>query len=548
MSISNDNDLAELEVFFRPTSLVLFGVSRKVGKSGNFIIKNMVKYGASRLFIIHPKADEIMGVKCYKSLEKLSVGEFGDEKAEEHRILNIDLAIIALPVSYVTETAIECIKYGIKGILIESGNIGNNKAEIKENSKRLKEAQEHYAKIHGYKTRIMGPNSLGVFNNFAGIETNEEIEGNAKNGKGEALHLIKNRKIFFTAIMETKVWPVFLPIKNNLSIVAQTGLVVSGFFIDILEERDVAISKIMAIGNKFDFNECDALEYLNKDPYTKVIAMYLEDIKDGRRFYNLCKEAIYKYGKKIVILPSGTSELGQKAKMSHTNSLSGNSAVFRGMCKQLGIICVESLHDLLLTAKILTHIKIPENNSAGLISISGAGCVLMADFAERFGYNVPDLNKEIIEQIRPVFPEWADISHPVDMWASIEKFGAQVSYDKVIETFLNSGQFNIIFVASIAGRRAILDYDFFKNMRKKYPDVPIIFQVFGGWSDLKTKLKNEFQTIYDEGLLVSADSEDMEKGTPAHGMTSNTIHPSIKFDPIEESNSMFYIPISYDLE
>ena len=131
-----------IDFFFKPKSVVLFGISRKIGKSGRFVLRNMINYfndmkesiggekkeesgekkKNTRLFIIHPSADEIDGVKCIKDFKEIP---------EELRF-NIDLAIISLPVKFVTDAVLKCIKHNVAGVLIQSGNIGNSESEIKE--------------------------------------------------------------------------------------------------------------------------------------------------------------------------------------------------------------------------------------------------------------------------------------------------------------------------------------------------------------------------------------------------------------------------------
>ena len=115
--------------------------------------------------------------------------------------------------------------------------------------------------------------------------------------------------------------------KNSISIIAQTGLMVSGYLIDFIEQQDVGISKICAIGNKLDINESDMLEVIMEDPNTKVIAMYLESIVEGSRFFRLCKTAIFEKNKIIILLKPGTSEIGKHAILSHTQSIAGNSKI-----------------------------------------------------------------------------------------------------------------------------------------------------------------------------------------------------------------------------
>ena len=438
--------------FLQPTSVVLYGVSRQVGKTGFFIATNMLSYNPKYLYVIHPTAEEVHGITCKKKLADLP---------EEIRN-NIDLAIISVPIAYVINSVIECIHHHVKGIIIGSGDLGFTEEEIRNNREKIHEALSHQPTP---KTRIIGPNALGVFNN-------------------------ENR--FFTAIMTMKQYPPFG--KSAVSIIGQTGLMVSGYLTDFFEHKDIAISKIFAIGNKFDINECDILELLLEDSNTKVIAMYLESIIEGTRFYRLCKKGINEKGKIIVLLKPGKSIIAKNAIMSHTQSIAGNTEIIRGMCSQLGIIQVDDLQEFIQACKLAANIPLPKGNSAGLVSISGAGCVLLADLADEYQFAIKPLSKTIIQQLKRIFPEWANISHPLDIWASIEQHQTS-SYNVVLESFLSSKSFDFIIICNIGGVRTDVDFEYIRELRKKYPTIPIILQLFGGFQAKKSLFSSEFEQV-----------------------------------------------------
>ncbi len=440
-----------LDFFFRPKNIVLYGISRNSGKSGYFIAMNMKKYKPDHLYVIHPEVDEVHGIPCKKKFEDLP-----DATRE-----NIDLVIISLPVPFATEAVLECIQYEVKGIIIGSGNVGLNEEEVSLNTVKIRNALQ----LHGNKTRIIGPNGLGVFSN-------------------------ENK--LFTAIMTMEEYPPFG--KDSVSIIAQTGLMVSGYLIDFIEHKDIGISKICAIGNKLDINESDMLEVIIEDPNTKVIAMYLESIIEGTRFYKLCKKAIYEKQKILILLKPGVSTIGKRAILSHTQSIAGNSDIVSAMCSQLGIIQVDDLREFIQACKLTANLPLPRGNSAGLISISGAGCVLLADLAEEYKFSVKKLPEHVLEKLKRVFPDWADISHPLDIWASIEQHRLE-SYNVVLESFLNAECFDFILVCNIGGRRTGVDYDYFRSMRKLYPKIPIIVQIFGGFSEKKQIFSDEFEQV-----------------------------------------------------
>jgi acyl-CoA synthetase (NDP forming) len=129
-----------LDFFFQPSSIVLYGISRKPGKSGYFIGLNMKTFNPEHLYIIHPEAEEIHGIPCKKRFEDIpnNIRDY------------IDLAIISLPVPHVTQAVLDCMNYGVKGIIIGSGNVGLNSNEVTENTKKIKEA------LHNNKEKKQG--------------------------------------------------------------------------------------------------------------------------------------------------------------------------------------------------------------------------------------------------------------------------------------------------------------------------------------------------------------------------------------------------------
>lgn len=443
-----------LDFFYKPKSVVLYGISRKEGKSGYFIAQNMNSYNPEHLYVIHPKTDVVHGIECKKEFSALP-------KSIRN---NIDLVIISLPVPSVTTAVLECITHGVKGIIIGSGNVGLNEQEVNVNSRKIHDALTQQS---GNKTRIIGPNGLGVFN---------------------------NANKFFTAIMTMDEYPPFR--KNSISIIAQTGLMVSGYLIDFVEQQDVGISKICAIGNKLDINESDMLEVIMEDPNTKIIAMYLESIMEGSRFFKLCKTAIYEKDKIIILLKPGASEIGKLAIHSHTKSIAGNSKIIQAMCSQLGIIQVDDLQEFIQACKLAGNIPIPKGNSAGLISISGAGCVLLADLAEEYGFQIRNFSDFplMLKKLKEIFPEWADVSHPLDIWASIEQYRTK-SYNVVLEAFLESKLFDFVFMCNIGGKRTGVDFNYIRNLKTNYPEIPIIIQLLGGFQEKKLLFSKEFEQV-----------------------------------------------------
>ncbi|HEY0090305.1 MAG TPA: CoA-binding protein [Candidatus Lokiarchaeia archaeon] len=384
-----------MESFFYPNSIVIYGVSKNENKSGNRVLKNILNFKKEDIYLIHHKIDYIYGIKCYKNILELPTKK-------------IDLAIIILPVELVLDALEECIKFEVKSIIVESGALyikGQNDAENLKKIEKIKDILKEKK-----KTRIMGPNSIGCYC--------------ANKGKNDLITSL----IYFEKFPGLK--------QKNLSIISQTGLTLSGILQSQNYIQEFGISKIAAIGNKFDVNESDLLDFFEKDPNTDVIALYLEDIKDGARFKEQCIRISKK--KPIILLKSGKTEKGKKAIISHTASIAGDYKIIEALSKQIGLIVVDDFYELITMAKMILSQPIPKGNKIAVISISGAGTVLSCDLAERFGLELPPMSDSQKKKMCEIFPKfaWDDVYNPLDIWSAVEYVGPEEAYKRAGEIIL----------------------------------------------------------------------------------------------------------------
>jgi len=318
----------------------------------------------------------------------------------------------------------------------------------------------------------MGPNSIGIY-------------CANKDGKDLTTSLI-----YFDQMPGLK--------DKNLSIVSQTGLTLSGLLLGQNYIQEVGISKIAAIGNKFDVNESDLLVYLESDKNTDAIALYLEDIKDGKRFMEQCK-TISK-NKPILLLKSGKTEKGKKAIISHTKSMAGDYKIIEAMSKQVGIITVEDFNELFTLSKIILSQPIPKGNKLAVISISGAGTVLSCDLAEKYGLELPPMSTAQNEKMREIFPEWAwdDVYNPLDIWASVELVGPDKTYKFAGETFLEEeSQFNALVYLITGIKESEFDWDILHQININHPHIPIYMGFFGGDKKILLDWREILEEKYD---------------------------------------------------
>ena len=424
-----------MDRFFHPKKIVLFGASSNPRKGGHHVLKNIKQYVQNNenieFHIIHPSADIIEGVHCYRKI--------ADIKSEK---IIFDLAIIVVPIHVVMDTVRQCIKHDVRGILIESGQLDNDPNKAKECGEEIKSL------VHGKDIRVVGPNSIGF--NVPSLKYCTPLNYN----------------------------PVYLETRErNVSFCGQSGLFVAGFIEQFMASQPFGISCSAAIGNKLDVNECDILEYYFDDPKTHVIGLYLEDIRDAPRFLSLIKK---NKQKPIVLLKSGKSEQGKKAIGSHTGSLAGNYSLIKGLSKQFGIYLVDSYQEMFDLITILCQYPSLNSQKLGVISISGSGCVMTADFAAKYHLELAPLSPSVHEKLRNFFPPWAPIFNPLDTWASIERVGSTKSFRELLNAYLQEDVYDAIILMTIATDLGALDWDYLKEVRKNYPNIVIILHFFGG--------------------------------------------------------------------
>ncbi len=344
---------SQLDSIFKPKSIVLIGASRKTESVGHGILVNLLKGGVfksrdcrpfkGKVFLVNPKADSLLGRKCYPSLSEI----------DEH----IDLAIIAVPARVVPGVMKECISKGVKGAIIISAGFG----EFGEEGKRLQKEVVRIARKG--KIRIVGPNCLGV------------------------LRMENSMNASFAPTM---------PPKGGVAFVSQSGALADSVIDWAIDER-YGFSNIISYGNKADLDAEDFMEWLAEDDETKVITLYIEGVKDGRRFLNIAKKVCRK--KPVIALKAGRGMAGTKAISSHTGSLAGSYKVYEAAFKQAGIIQADNVEELFDLAKAVSEQPPCKKNSIAIVT-NGGGCgVLAADYCEDFGVRLAEFKKSTIKKL-----------------------------------------------------------------------------------------------------------------------------------------------------
>ncbi|MEM1588306.1 MAG: acetate--CoA ligase family protein [Candidatus Bathyarchaeia archaeon] len=377
----------KLEAFFNPSSIAIIGASREPEKVGHKVLKNLIEAGyKGRIYPINPQASEIMGLKCYKSV--LEAPE------------SIDLAIIVVPARIVLKVAEECGEKGVKGLIVIS-------AGFSETGKEGALLEEQLVKIcKKYGMKLQGPNCLGIINTRMNINAS-----------------------FASAT----------PTPGTVGFISQSGALGSTILNWALENR-VGFTSFISLGNEADLEVSDFLEALGEDEETKVIALYIEGVKDGRKFIRIAKEVSKK--KPILALKAGVTEVGVKAVASHTGSLAGSEAAFSAAFKKAGILRVSSLEELFNLILAFESQPIPKGNNVLIITNGGGPGILAADACEKCGLNLPLLEESLVKTLRENLPSHASFSNPLDVLGDAD----EKRYFLALQAGLKSKKINALII------------------------------------------------------------------------------------------------------
>jgi len=435
-------NIARLREFFNPQSIAVIGASRESSKPGSLILRNLKKSDAF-VYAVNPYAEEIDGVKCYHSV--VDIPEV------------VDMAIIAIPSKLVAKELKKCVARGVKSIIIISSGFGEAGEEGKKAEKEVKDL------IEGSRTKVLGPNTLGVF--------------------------LPNNKIDTLFVDE---YALSRPRKGNVAFISQSGSI-SLAFMDFARTHNLGLSAFVGLGNKLDIDENQLLEYFGVDKETKCILLYLESFSNARKFAELCKEICKR--KPVITLKAGRTKRGAKAAISHTGRLSrGSDKVVDSVLKRVGVVRAYTEEEMLDHAKVLAWMPPVEKGRVAIVANGGGHCVISTDLIEsndRIQLQLAEINKSQEEKIKNVLDIPISARNPIDLTAmatdsvfenSLEILGEAGTVDVVILE-LTTLQF-------VSEKIVKIVRDFFDKYGK-----PIIVCVPGGVNARKFARKFEAEKI-----------------------------------------------------
>jgi acyl-CoA synthetase (NDP forming) len=447
--LSKRHGAAGLRPFFEPESVAVIGASRNPGKGGYNIIENLLRLGyAGPIYPVNPQATDILGLPSYPGLKQVPARP--------------ELALIVLPPSLVMASLQECIAAGVKAVIIESAGFG----EMDESGALLEKRMAQLAAETGM--RIMGPNSVGTLNPGAGFDSS----------------LGRLNELFFP---KGNIRP------GTVGFIGQTGLF-TGVFLPLINS-ELGISKVACLGNKCDVDESDMLEYFGEDLGTKIIAMYLESIKDGQRFVRLSRRIIQE--KPIIAVKSAITGGGARASATHTGSVAGEDRIYDAAFRQAGIIRVANFERLWDAVRAFVAAPLPPGNKVAVINLAGSGCVTAADACVRHGLSIAELSPATREKIRIVYPDWWHVRSPVDVWVAVEASGFERTYTTVTRAVLqDDGTDAAVVIMGAIDWMAGEDIPaLFAGIKKDFPGKPVLAVCPLGDRKVYLKLHQGFRDI-----------------------------------------------------
>lgn len=345
--------------YFTPRSVAVVGASSEPKKMGYAIMHNLLHF-PGQLYPVNNKRPEVQGLKAYPSVLDIPNP--------------VDMAVITVPAKHVPSVIEECGQKGVTMAVIITAGF----REMGEGGKALEDRVLDIAR--GYGTRIVGPNCLGLIIPPRGIDT--------------------------TYVHQS-------PKSGNIAFISQSGAIINTV-VDWSIAQDIGFSAVISVGNQADLNFIDYLRFVERDPKTKGIILYIEELQDGKTFMKVVSEV--SKTKPVVAIKSGSSQKGQEAASSHTGSLSGSYDVYMEAFRESGVIPVHTLTGAFQVAEMLALPKgYPRGKRAVVITNAGGFAVLSSDYAERYSVDLVNLPPVVLKELNAILPDFWNKNNPVDL-------------------------------------------------------------------------------------------------------------------------------------
>jgi acyl-CoA synthetase (NDP forming) len=379
-------------------NIAVIGASRDPVKLGSLLLKALKDTGfKGQIAGVNPGGGEVNGVRLYRSLDEIP--------------FPVELAVMLIPPRVIPPALNDCARKGVKGVVISSEGF----AETGEEGLRYQE--EVSAIFRSTGMRGFGPNTMGIVNTDTGLATSYFVNK----------HMLR---------------------PGSIGVAAQSGIFVGALLRYLSSCKVFRMSKVLGLGNKVDVDESDALSYLREDEQTRIVAMYLEDIRDGKRFLKVAKEAVMQ--KPILLLKGGRTSEGARATATHTASMAMDDRVLTGALSQAGVLPMRSIEELMATINGFQFNPLPQGNRIALVTYSGAQAIMSIDAATERGLMLSRFSRETVDRLSRVIATPSKRRNPVDIFPDMMAHGFEKTGREVLLALLEDGDVHGIFFISFA--------------------------------------------------------------------------------------------------
>ena len=358
-SNSMRNGKINWQYIFDPKTVAVIGASKNPGTWGHGIMKHLLRPARRKIYPVNPNAAEVMGFKAYASV--LDIPE------------PVELAVIVVASPRVPKVIRECVQKGIKAAVVVSGGFAESGGE----GVKLEADLVEVARQGGI--RFIGPNTMGH------ADTSSQLS--------------------------TLAWTFETP-PGPVALVSQSG----NYGHRILHRgmmSGIGFSKFVCTGNEANIHFADYFEHLAEDKNTKIIAAYIEGLREGRRFFELAKKITPH--KPVIVIKSGATRASAEAAMSHTATLAGSDEIYEAAFHQAGVLRVEDDDELCDVITALLYQPLPHGKKIGILTIGGGLGVMSAEACEKEGLEIPPLAPTTVEKLNAQLPPRWSHANPVDM-------------------------------------------------------------------------------------------------------------------------------------
>jgi acetyltransferase len=376
-----------LDSFFKPRAVAIIGLSRSAIGAPVSVLTSLETLGyQGRVYIINPSVERTATLNAYPRIEDLPE--------------QVDLAIVSVERGRVPAVLRDCAKVGVRAAIV----ITQGFADADEEGRLLQEEIRGISKETGL--RILGPNTIGVVNSFERFTSS------------------------------------FIEVREDLTPigqVAQSGLFMMGYHLINNEPAGYCMS--IDLGNSSDIGLADVLDYFGNEPKIKVVQCHLEGIIGGSKFIETASRV--SRAKPVIALKAGTTSAGQAAVASHTGAVAGSNEMYRAAFRKAGIIQAGTAEELRLLSKAFAVYTPPKGKRVAIMSFSGGGAILAIDALERAGLSLASLSQSTKDALQHLFPSWASVTNPMDIWMSVAKDFA-ATFPNVLETLLRDPEVDAV--------------------------------------------------------------------------------------------------------